>query len=221
MTALRLVQCAAALQPLYGAIGPRCTADAPAAANACMVHSVLRSASKRQCTVPRRQSYNLHPYVKSGVLTLALNGTLTSTDLVNVTVTVRFPLKAACAPQGFVCIGLAHVTAPGSRVTSAHVRTQGLHAHKCNGPMCWGQLTIASTASQVPDTLAADIVNVTATGQSYVEFKFKNVTTTDTFQVNAVQVLLLEHHSVCASSQFLQFRNAARPCTRQRKQTRR
>lgn len=50
---------------------------------------MLRLAYERQCTVPRRQSYNLHPYVKSGVLTLALNGTLTSTDLVNVTVTVR------------------------------------------------------------------------------------------------------------------------------------
>jgi hypothetical protein len=49
--------------------------------------------------VPRRQSYNLHPYVKGGVLTLALNGTLTSTDLVNVTVTVRSPSKAACTPQ--------------------------------------------------------------------------------------------------------------------------
>lgn len=61
--------------------------------------------------------------------------------------------------------------------------------------MCWGQLTIASSASQVPDTLAGDIVNVTATGQSYVEFKFKNVTTTDTFQVNTLQVLLPEHYS--------------------------
>jgi hypothetical protein len=39
-------------------------------------------------TTDLEQSYNLHPYVKSGVLTLALNGTLTSTDLVNVTVTV-------------------------------------------------------------------------------------------------------------------------------------
>ena len=38
-------------------------------------------------------------------------------------------------------------------------------------------------AMQVPDELAGDIVNVTATGQSYVEFKFKNVTTTDTFLV--------------------------------------
>ena len=36
-----------------------------------------------------RQSYNLHPFVKNGILTLALNGTLTSSDLVNVTVTVR------------------------------------------------------------------------------------------------------------------------------------
>jgi hypothetical protein len=61
--------------------------------------------------------------------------------------------------------------------------------------MCSRQLNTASSAAQVPDTLAGDIVNVTATGQSYVEFKFKNVTTTDTFQVNAVQVLQLEHHS--------------------------
>lgn len=36
---------------------------------------------------------------------------------------------------------------------------------------------------QVPDTLAPEIVNVTATGQSYITFNFKNVTTTKTFQV--------------------------------------
>lgn len=36
----------------------------------------------------RSQSYNLRPFVKSGIFTLALNGTLTSSDLVNVTVTV-------------------------------------------------------------------------------------------------------------------------------------
>jgi hypothetical protein len=42
---------------------------------------------------------------------------------------------------------------------------------------------------QVPDDLAGDIVNVTATGQSYVEFKFKNVTTTDTFQVRSEQTV--------------------------------
>lgn len=37
---------------------------------------------------------------------------------------------------------------------------------------------------QVPDALASQIVNVTATGQSYIAFNFKNVTDTDTFQVN-------------------------------------
>lgn len=47
---------------------------------------------------------------------------------------------------------------------------------------------------QVPDTLAGDIMNVTATGQSYVEFKFKNVTTTDTFQVSGVQPSPPEPH---------------------------
>lgn len=37
-------------------------------------------------------------------------------------------------------------------------------------------------------------MNVTATGQSYVEFKFKNVTTTDTFQVSGVQPSPPEPH---------------------------
>jgi hypothetical protein len=50
--------------------------------------------------------------------------------------------------------------------------------------------TLALIAVQVPDDLAGDITNVTATGQSYVEFKFKNVTTTDTFQVSPVRPLL-------------------------------
>jgi hypothetical protein len=69
----------------------------------------------------------------------------------------------------------------------------------------------SSSAWQVPDTLAGDIVNVTATGQSYVEFKFKNVTMADTFQVHAVEVLLLEHRFPCASSQTLQFSHAHAP----------
>jgi hypothetical protein len=99
MTALRLVQCAAALHPLYDAIGSCCTAVAPAAASMC---TVLRLASERQCIVLRRQSYNLHPYVKKGVLTLALNGTLTSTDLVNVTVTVSCHLRHRVR-NGCVC----------------------------------------------------------------------------------------------------------------------
>jgi hypothetical protein len=49
-----------------------------------------------------RQSYNLHPYVKAGVLTLALNGTLTSTDLVNVTITVS-RMSTCC--MGIRCCG--------------------------------------------------------------------------------------------------------------------
>lgn len=40
-----------------------------------------------------RDSYNLHPFVKNGILTVALNGTLRSTDVVNVTVTVRVPCR--------------------------------------------------------------------------------------------------------------------------------
>lgn len=59
-----------------------------------------------------RQSYNLHPYVKKGVLTLALNGTLTSSDLVNVTVTVSLldfsfnllSLHAVCVMHLRCCI---------------------------------------------------------------------------------------------------------------------
>lgn len=42
-----------------------------------------------------RDSYNLHPYVKNKVFTVALNGTLKSSDVVNVTVTVPDDLAAS------------------------------------------------------------------------------------------------------------------------------
>lgn len=42
-----------------------------------------------------RDSYNLHPYVKNKVFTVALNGTLKSSDVVNVTVTVPDDLASS------------------------------------------------------------------------------------------------------------------------------
>lgn len=62
---------------------------------------------------------------------------------------------------------------------------------------------------QVPDKLAGDIVNVTATGQSYISFNFKNVTTTDTFQVGAFStfhllLIITNACTVCGSIEGLQ-----------------
>jgi hypothetical protein len=55
----------------------------------CHLHGCPTLVAEQRWALLCRQSYNLHPYVKKKVLTLALNGTLTSADLVNVTVTVR------------------------------------------------------------------------------------------------------------------------------------
>jgi hypothetical protein len=61
------------------------------------------------------QSYNLRPFVKNGIFTLALNGTLTSSDLVNVTVTVPDALASqivnvTATGQSYVAFNFKNVT---------------------------------------------------------------------------------------------------------------
>lgn len=60
-------------------------------------------------------SHNLHPFVKDGVLTLALNGTLKSSDVVNVTVTV--PDKLASTITNVTAAGYSYISFAFDNVT--------------------------------------------------------------------------------------------------------
>lgn len=80
---------------------------------------------------PRRDSYNLHPYVKSGVFNVALNGTLRSSDIVNVTVTV--PDDLAPSITNVTAAGYSYIQFAFDNVTGVDVfqvrsfPTAGIH----------------------------------------------------------------------------------------------
>lgn len=74
-------------------------------------------------------SYNLHPYVKSGVFNVALNGTLRSSDIVNVTVTVPDDLAPSITnvtAAGYSYIQFAFDNVTGVDVFQAQIPATGV-----------------------------------------------------------------------------------------------
>ena len=72
-----------------------------------------------RCSAAHRDSYNLHPYVKSGVFNVALNGTLRSSDIVNVTVTV--PDDLAPSITNVTAAGYSYIQFAFDNVTGVDV----------------------------------------------------------------------------------------------------